>query len=308
MERPISDKGIDISVVVVAYNPDWKQMKSTLESVIKQKEISYEIIIADDGSKDNLKGKLSEFFNERQFSNYKFVLNSENRGTVCNLMSGLEVAEGEYIKDISPGDELYTETALRDSLKYMKDNGYVWSFSEAIYYSEVDGDGRKKIISGEAFPNDISPYKKGNVLKARWNYVVLGDFALGATMLCKTKTQYDYCKKIVNRVKYAEDNIWRMMMFDGVEFGYYPYVTMLYEYGTGVSTSGNDKWARRLKDDLNATDEIMFARPLDEMDSFQSKMLKMKKWNDNKFLKIFVKGKIKSVLLRKCKRRMTSCI
>ena len=163
-------------------------------------------------------------------------------------------------------------------------------------------------ISIDAHPNDMVPYVDCNFEKCRWNYLVLDDIAMGATMLCKTKTEYEYCKKILNKVKYAEDNIWRIMMFDGIKAGYYPQITMLYEYGSGVSTSGNIEWKKRLENDWKMTDELIFNSSVDRLDSFQKKIIKAYQWKKHKILKFLVHGKIKAILSRKYKSRKTSII
>ena len=44
----------DISVVVLTYNPDLNDLKKTLRSIMLQDGVDFEIVIADDGSKNNL--------------------------------------------------------------------------------------------------------------------------------------------------------------------------------------------------------------------------------------------------------------
>ena len=84
-----------VSVVVVTYNPSWDKEKETLDSILKQKGISIEIIIADDGSKENNFSLVKEYFEKNEFNDYKLVFNPVNKGTVYNTYSGLLADEGK---------------------------------------------------------------------------------------------------------------------------------------------------------------------------------------------------------------------
>lgn len=304
MKKDAKNKILDISIIIVTYNSNWMELKETIDSVISQEEITYEIIIADDGSENNHKDRIKKYFFDKHVTNYKLVLNKKNNGTVYNLFSGLQVAQGEYIKDISPGDLLVGKNLLHNWIEFLKTNNFEWSFSEAVYYRKK---GDKKIfINSEAHPNDLTPYINRNFKKCRWNYLLLDDIAMGATMLCRTKTEYEYCQKILNKVKYAEDNMWRIMMFDGIKAGYYPHITVLYEFGDGVSTSGNIEWKRRLDNDWKVTDEIIINTSVRRLDEFQKKILKVYSLKNSRILKYLIHGKIKSILSRKFKCRKTS--
>lgn len=307
MEKAIKNRVFDVSIIVLTYNAVWEKLEATLDSVIMQEGISYELIIADDGSTNNYKDKIEEYLTRHDIEEYHLVFNKQNRGTVCNLFSGLQVAAGEYIKDISPGDMLADKSTLSDWIAFLKAREFAWTFSEAAYYKKV-GD-KNEILSCQAFPNDVSPYINLDFEQCRWNYVALDDIALGATMICKTQLAYDYCKRIINKVKYAEDNMWRLMMFDGIKSGYYPKITMLYEYGSGISTSGNLEWARRLKRDWNATNEILLSTPLIELTPFQKRIINAYKRKQIPILKYCIQGKLKNMLFRKFKKRKTvSCL
>lgn len=296
-------KMYDVSIIIISYNPQWSDLLSTLKSVISQIDISFEIIVADDGSKKNYEKEIIEFFEDNGIVDYTLVMNRKNQGTVCNLMSGLKVARGKYVKNIGPGDYLYSKTTLSRWIQYMEKEGMDWSFSEAVYYIN-DGE-ETKLVGVQAHPNDLTPYLNKNILESRWTYVVIGDLALGASMLFKTELQYTYCERLLNKVIYAEDYMARIMMFDGIESGYYPEKTIYYQYGTGVSTSSNKKWERLLKNDWKNADRIIEKSSFEDLDKFQRQMLKGIKWRNKKFLKIFVHGEIKSVLYRKFKIRKT---
>lgn len=288
---------VDVSIVVATYNPSREKLLRTLDSIIIQKNIIYEIIIADDGSRESISAVVYDYFFEKRFSNYKLIENKVNKGTVHNIYSGISVAKGKYIKLISPGDMLYKNDTLQNWIGFMEDNNLEWSFSEAINYQHYND----KIIPvvAETHPRDVSVYKDGSLMDKRWNYCVLGDIAIGATMICCRKIQEEYCKQILNKVIYAEDNIWRMMMFDGIVGGYYPEYTILYEYGEGVSTSQNTAWKVRLQKDWKETNKILMERT--NLDNFQTSMKNAIITNQgkSKIRKIFIKGNLKRKIVSK---------
>ena len=293
----------DVSIIVVTYNSKWNDIKFTLDSLIQQLGITFEIVIADDGSEDSKYKLVEQYFQKKAFPNYKLVENTTNQGTVANLISGLNVASGQYVKTISPGDSLCDNEILSKWVSYMKKSACKWSFSDAFYYRR---DNEEIVpVNEKAHPQNIMPYLKDNKKECRWNYVVLDDIAMGAAMLCEKELEIAYCKKILGKVKYAEDNIWRMMMFDGVVGGYYPNRTVYYEYGTGVSTANNSIWNQRLMNDWNAANNIMFDQTR-ELDDFQIEMIRAVQQKQKGYLsKLMIKGKLKQFIYSKIKKRMT---
>ena len=68
----------EVSVVVVTYNSPFEKLENTLQSVIWQENVDFEIIIADDGSKSFDKERVENWFLTNGFKDYKFVLNLVN--------------------------------------------------------------------------------------------------------------------------------------------------------------------------------------------------------------------------------------
>ena len=54
----------DFSVIVLNYHPDKDKLFATLRSILCQKDVSFEIILADDGSPDPLKPEIEAFMAE----------------------------------------------------------------------------------------------------------------------------------------------------------------------------------------------------------------------------------------------------
>lgn len=293
----------DISVIVCSYNPTKEALFFTLRSIISQKDIEVEIIIADDGSKVFYKDDIIAFFEKNKFVNWKIVCNEVNHGTVFNLYSALKVCNSRYVKFISPGDALYGETILKRWKDFQYNAKSKWSFADAIYYKNQSNE--QIDLECQAHPNNVKPYLKNDRDICRWNYIALDDIALGACVFCETELAESYISKIVNQVIYAEDNIWRMMMFDGIVGEYFPCNAVLYEYGTGISTSRSDIWFMRIKKDWDKANELMIQNK--KLDNFQRKVVNTWKINEenNKIKKIFIRGKLKQYIVSKLHMRKT---
>lgn len=85
-----------ISVVVASYNYD-KYIKDTLDSLIEQTNQQFEIIVVDDGSKDQSMHMIEEYVT--RYNNIKLFThpNHENRGLAESVKLGIEKSNGEYI-------------------------------------------------------------------------------------------------------------------------------------------------------------------------------------------------------------------
>ncbi len=286
----------EISIIILTYNASWEKLKSTIDSALAQNNIDMEIIVADDGSENSLQDCVERYLLSKDLSkfDYQLITNAVNQGTVKNAISGLSVAKGKYSKLISPGDKLLQSDTLRNWLDALE--GSEWSFSDALYFDE-----KGKQLSIMAQPQNIQVYLNHDAKAGRWHYVVLRDIALGASIIGLTTVQLEYCKRLRDAgVIYAEDNMWRLLMFEGHLGQYYPKATVYYECGSGISTNNNQKWHQKLKEDWEITDSLMVPA---ENDRFQRKMIK--EMHICGFRKIFIKGKIKLILKRIFFRRLS---
>lgn len=92
------EENILISVVIPLYNAE-KYIRETLESIICQKDIGYEIIIINDGSTDTSPDICREYLGERVM-----LLNQINSGAPAARNRGLARAKGKYILFLDADD------------------------------------------------------------------------------------------------------------------------------------------------------------------------------------------------------------
>lgn len=254
MRKKINEAGV--SICILTYDQSWEKLKMTLDSIICQKGIDFEIIISDDGSEENHSEEVDKYFEDRSFTDYTFIDSERNTGIVQNSIRASAVCRKSHVKIISPGDCILEEDTLCRWLEFLTKSGKRWSFADVEPY-QIDGGVIRK-VSVEEHPRLKEEYRKGDDEIARWNYVVLNDIAVGAAMIIEKDLFCEYLSKIDGRVVYAEDNIYRLMMYDGVVGVYYPQSAVLYEYGCGISTRDDREWDRKISKDWDETKKIMF--------------------------------------------------
>ncbi len=240
---------IKVSILLLTYNSDWERVKLTLQGILWQDYKNYEIIVADDGSKDNLKEKLLAYFAEKNFENYQLVLNEENHGTVKNILSGLEKAKGLYVKPVGAGDLFYNAYSLGRAVAFMEESGAEGCVG--LLRAFVEEKGRYRGVYYES-PFDIEAYRKKDGERIRRNLLLYSDNVSGAGMFCKTAYYREYLEKIQPYVVYEEDIFQVMAALDGREFQLLDDYFVLYESNIGASTSKDSPFRKKIAEDVDS--------------------------------------------------------
>lgn len=97
-----------VSVCIPSYNSE-EFIATTLESVLSQKFVDFEIVIADDKSTDRTISILKGFNDPR----IRLIENEQNLGLGRNWHRVLSCARGEYVKLLGDDDLLYPECLAR---------------------------------------------------------------------------------------------------------------------------------------------------------------------------------------------------
>lgn len=251
----------DISIAVISYKPIWDKLRSTLKSILCQKNVDFEIIIADDGSEDDCFDKVEKYLKAHNYSAYKLVKNPVNQGIVKNILSAINVAKGKYIKPISPGDFFYDEITLKsicDVINITKASVY---FGRMIYYTENEGTVITDISKMNPF--DVRPYINQDYSKIIKNYFLNNDFISGASVVYKTSIIKKYLSETSSFLKYAEDLSIMYMLLNGEKIQYISLQPIIwYEYGIGISTNINKEWNKKLSTDIKNMISFLFEKKL----------------------------------------------
>lgn len=111
-----------VSFLIPCYNHE-NYVKSCLYSILHQDYHNYEVIIADDGSKDNSVEMIQQMEMDFEKKGIRFVLLSDgvNRGIPKNLNRMLEFAQGDYVKIIA-SDDMLAPSYLSKMVAYMEEH------------------------------------------------------------------------------------------------------------------------------------------------------------------------------------------
>ena len=137
-----------VSVIIPCYNHE-AYIQESIQSVIDQTYVRIELIVIDDGSKDNSIAKIKEMQQscKERFERFCFI-NRENRGLSRTLNQGLQWAQGDYFSVIASDDIMLPEktqkqleffekdpltTAVFGAHQYIDQNGQVISVKKAQY-------------------------------------------------------------------------------------------------------------------------------------------------------------------------------
>lgn len=121
-----------VSVIIPSYNHA-KYIEAAIRSVLQQSLQDIELIIIDDGSKDDSRALLASISDPRMQVWYQ-----ENSGAHATINRGLKMARGKYLAILNSDDEYMPERleAAVAELEHNPDIGFVSSWIELI-----DGEG-----------------------------------------------------------------------------------------------------------------------------------------------------------------------
>jgi len=247
-----------LSVVVLTYNSDPEKIKLTLLSILMQKNIDPEIIVSDDGSAENHFDDIEKLFEEMDFRNYIMLSSDTNNGTVKNVCRAMGKCSGDYVKLIGPGDFFCDDHVLCEWYGFMKTNRYAVSFGDAVFYSLKD-DGIA-IHDAAHQPQKMEPYLNDNFKMKKILYLIYGDYISGSALMFERDCLERYVTLLADKVRLAEDLAVRLIIGDDIDIKYYKKTVIFYEYGSGVSTSGDDKWYMFFRKEVQAVNTILHER------------------------------------------------
>lgn len=244
-----------ISVIVATYNQKVETILLTLQSVVKQQCDSFEIIIADDCSKDNHFEVLREYFEKIGFENYYLLAQEKNVGTVKNFLAALKIAKGEYVRNLGAGDLLYDEKILDDLYNHMKENHLKYCFTPLKQYY-LEGD--HCVIRDFYRPMDLDAYRKKNFKRTKRNIICYGVDVYGMAIVYEKELFIKYLERMENEVIYCEDLIGVRYVLDGIPISLYDRYGAYYECASGVSNNHSSKMKMTLQKDIDRFFELCY--------------------------------------------------
>ena len=128
-------KQVKVSVLMTVFNTDLKYTKRAIDSVLKQDFQDFELIIIDDGSKENNRESLMDYV--EQYEDKISYIRHSNRGQSASVNRGVLYSQGEYITILDSDDE-YKPNHLSTCLREINDAYLICSTTETIVDSDND--------------------------------------------------------------------------------------------------------------------------------------------------------------------------
>lgn len=197
-----------LSVSIAAYNVE-KYLPKLFE-VLKVNEYvreSIELIVVNDGSKDNTLGVAKKYVEE--FRNSITIIDKENGGYGSTINSAIKVAKGGYFR-VLDGDDWFNNNNINDYLKYLENSN-----DDVIItpFEKIFEDGREIELIDQHQDADLysSPLQmheitvktelyrnKANPITEHCFYTDV-EYALNVMLIAKTISKYNkpiYCYRI----------------------------------------------------------------------------------------------------------------
>ena len=181
-----------VSIIMPSYNTG-RFIKETIESVLAQSYPHWELIIVDDKSTDNTDDAVSEYLGDARIH---YLKNEVNSGAAVSRNRALREAKGKWIAFLD-SDDLWEPEKLEKQIRFMKDNGYHFSYTN---YIEIDEESKPngKSVTG---PKKITKHGMYNYCWMGCLTVMYDAETVGLVQIEDIKKNNDYamwlkaCKK-----------------------------------------------------------------------------------------------------------------
>lgn len=140
-----------VSIVMPAYNCE-KYVVEAINSILAQTYRNWELLVLDDGSKDNTLRIIEEF--SQKDSRIKALPNGKNMGVSATRNRGIELASGEWIAFLD-SDDMWKPEKLEKQFEIVEKEAAEFLFTGSSYINE-EGEPYKGIFE---VPEKIT-YKK----------------------------------------------------------------------------------------------------------------------------------------------------
>jgi teichuronic acid biosynthesis glycosyltransferase TuaG len=147
-----------ISIIMPAYNCE-KYIEKAINSVIDQTFYAWELIIIDDGSKDNTVKIIKKMSSKD--SRIRFYKNEKNLGVSATRNRGISIASGDWIAFLD-SDDMWEKTKLKKQMDCVEKIAAEFIFTGASYINE----------KGEYFQGIFQVPEKVNYINLRKHNVI----------------------------------------------------------------------------------------------------------------------------------------
>lgn len=131
----IENSGL-VSIIMPSYNSE-DFIKETIDSVRNQTYQKWELLIVDDFSTDRTVGIIKDYMKIDERITLEVL--KQNSGAAIARNKAVKKAEGQYLSFLD-SDDLWVEDKLEKQIKFMEDNGYMFTSTS---YGEMNDDSER---------------------------------------------------------------------------------------------------------------------------------------------------------------------
>lgn len=165
-----------VSVLMPVYNPNEKELRLAIASILNQTFEDFEFIIINDGSTNNSEDVILSYEDSR----IRYVKNDKNLKLIATLNKGLDLAKGKYIARLD-ADDFCARSRLEKQYKFMEENP-----SYGLLATATRKIPQKKIIIRPNNPKDFRLH-----LKYCGNCIVHSSVMIRKSVLDEHNLRYD---------------------------------------------------------------------------------------------------------------------
>ncbi len=209
-----------VSVIIPAYNHE-NYVKKTIQSILNQTYKNIEIIILDDGSKDDTYKQIKELESLCQNRFVRTIINrQENQGTAVTLNNLISMCLGEYIYIIA-SDDIALDSAIEKEANFLKeheeyslvvaDNEFINENGEVLYIDKKENFIKNKekaaYFTFGQYLQDINHFKFTDEKFGTYKTLYIGNYVPNGYMIRRS-----IFEKIESYTKEAPLEDWFLML------------------------------------------------------------------------------------------------
>ncbi len=184
-----------ISIVIPVYNGE-KYLAECIDSCLEQTYEDIEIIIVNDGSKDDTQKIAESYWSE---DNNITVLNKENGGTASALNMGIKNMKGDWFKWLSADDKFNFPDALKDMMNLIST---IPVHQQYLFYTDY-----KIIDENGNFKSDFNEPDRTKLIRDLRNVELMYNFYGNASSTLIHKSMFDKVG-LFKTLPFGEDLEW----------------------------------------------------------------------------------------------------
>lgn len=230
-----------ISVIIASYNYE-RFISETIDSVLNQSFKDLELVIVDDGSKDNSREIIKSY--QKRDDRVRSVFHSVNKGIAKTFNDGIDEAKGKFVA-ISGCDDVWVEGKLEKQVEILKRNEDLVVHSGTM---TIDALSNPIKPPAEKKHNSRKREKSGNIFRE----LLGGNFVCGSSIIFKKSNLNGI--RFDERYRYVNDYKFTLDLAREYEFHFIPEVLVKYRvHGNNITLRDEAGWLK---------DFALFAREL----------------------------------------------